>query len=144
MVLLRDVLRDAVGAKVEELQRQLADARAAVDVSDGALDLAREAQSKSGEARAIAGEQAATANAVFAQRSEARVESIAKFQHFAATGLLLAALPQAELPDLGSPWTIDPALTLARRAEQALSDRKDDDEAWARVQREIAGDLTEL
>jgi len=48
------------------------------------------------------------------------------------------------LPDLGNPWTIDPALTLARRAEQALSDRKDDDEAWARVQREIAGDLTEL
>ena len=139
-----DVLRDAVGAKVEELQRQLADARAAVDVSDGALDLAREALSKSGEARAIAGEQAATANAVFAQRSEARAESIAKFQHFAATGLLSAALPQAELPDLGSRWTIDPALTLARRAEQALSDRKDDDEAWARVQREIAGDLTEL
>jgi uncharacterized protein (TIGR02680 family) len=42
------------------------------------------------------------------------------------------------------PWTIDPALGLARRAEQALSALKDDDDAWTRVQREITGDLTEL
>jgi len=139
-----EVLRQSVGAKVDELQRQLADAAAAVKASDGDLERARKLLAKSGEARAIAGEQAATANTVFAQRSDARGEAIARFQHFAATGLLLVALPQAELPDMGSPWTIDPALTLARRVEQALSDRKDDDEAWARVQREIAGDLTEL
>ena len=139
-----EVLSKAVGAKVEELQRQLADARAAVEASEGALNLARKALSKSGEARAIAGEQAATATTVFTQRSDARAEAITKFQHFVATGLLSAALPQTELPNLGSPWTIDPALTLARRAEQALSELKDDDDAWARVQREIAADLTEL
>src|SRR3546814_12826284 len=45
---------------------------------------------------------------------------------------------------MGNPWTIDPALTLARRAEQELSGLKDDDEAWARVQRQIAEELTEL
>jgi uncharacterized protein (TIGR02680 family) len=43
-----------------------------------------------------------------------------------------------------SQWTVDPALTLARRAEQALSERRDDEETWARVQREMATDLTEL
>src|SRR5262249_45653598 len=39
---------------------------------------------------------------------------------------------------------IDPALTLARRAEQMLSGLKDDEEAWTRVQRQIGEDFTEL
>lgn len=139
-----EVLRGSVGARVEELQRRLADAGAAVEVSNSALKLARDGLSKSGEARAVAHEQAATANTVFGQRSDARAEAISKFQHFAATGLLAAALPQADLPDMGNPWTIDPALTLARRAEQALSELKDDDDAWTRLQRQIGEDLTEL
>jgi uncharacterized protein (TIGR02680 family) len=139
-----EVLRDSVGTKVEELKRQLADARAAVEASDAALKLARDLLSKSGEARAVAHEQAATANSVFGQRSVARAEAISKFQHFAATGLLAAALPQADLPAMGSPWTIDPALTLARRTEQALSELKDEDDTWTRLQRQISEDLTEL
>jgi uncharacterized protein (TIGR02680 family) len=138
------VLRETVGAKVEELQRQLGEARTAVEANDRALDKARKALKEAGEARAIAGEKASTATEVFNQRSDARAGAVTKFQHFAATGLLSSALPRAEFPDADSPWTIDPALTLARRAEQALSDRKDDDETWARVQREIAADLTEL
>ncbi|ALK09629.1 TIGR02680 family protein [Blastochloris viridis] len=139
-----DVLRDTVGAMVEELQRQLAEAVAAVEAGDDALKLAREALINCGKASAVAGEKSATAETAFAERSDARAEAIARFQHFAATGLLSAALPQAELPDMASAWTIDPALTLARRAEQALSERKDDEESWARVQREMATDLTEL
>lgn len=138
------VLRESVGAKVEGLQRQLADASSAVEASDAAWKSATKTLRSSGEARAIAGEQAATASATFDQRSDARAYSVSKFQQFAASGLLSAALPQAELPDMGSPWTIDPALTLARRSEQALSDIKDDDEAWTRVQRQIGDDLTEL
>jgi uncharacterized protein (TIGR02680 family) len=139
-----EVLRETIGAKVEELQRQLADARAAVEASDQASRLARDALSKSGEARAIANEQATTANDILRQRSETRTQAVSKFQQFAGTGLLSAAWPQAELPDMASPWTIDPALTLARRAEQALSEIKDDDDAWTRVQQQIGEDLTEL
>jgi uncharacterized protein (TIGR02680 family) len=139
-----EVLRGSVGTRVEELQRRLADAGTAVEASNSALTLARDVLSKSGEARAVAHEQAATASTLFGQRSDARAEAIAKFQHFAATGLLAAALPQADLPDMGGPWTIDPALTLARRAEQALSELKDDDGAWTRLQRQIGEDLTEL
>jgi uncharacterized protein (TIGR02680 family) len=78
------------------------------------------------------------------QRAEARVRAIARLQQFAGTGLLSAALPQVELPDMGFAWTIDPALTLARRAEQELLALKDDDDTWARIQRHIAEDLTEL
>lgn len=138
------VLREAVGAKVEELQRQLADAGAAVEASDKASKLAREALSKSGEARAVASQQASTANDTLNQRSDMRAQAVSKFQQFAAIGLLSAALPHTELPDLGSPWTIDPALMLARRTEQTLSSLKDDDDAWTRVQRQIGEELTEL
>jgi uncharacterized protein (TIGR02680 family) len=45
---------------------------------------------------------------------------------------------------MGIPWTIDPALTLARRAEQALSKLDDNEDAWARVQKQVGEDLTEL
>ncbi|WP_292180007.1 TIGR02680 family protein [Mesorhizobium sp.] len=139
-----DVLRETVGAKVEELQQQLTEAREAVRTGEAVLKLAGDTLRKAGEARAIAGQQAETANVVLQERGEARAQTISKLQQFAGTGLLSAGLPHIELPDLGSPWTIDPALTLARRAEQELSHLKDDEETWARVQRQTAEELTEL
>ena len=139
-----EVLRQTVGARVEELQAQLARARLAVLHAQNVLKGANTALRQAGEARAIANEQATTANMILQDRSEARAKAVSRFQQFSTTGLLLAALPQIELPDIGAAWTIDPALTLARRAEQALADLKDDDEAWARVQRQVAEELTEL
>ncbi|KFC69067.1 ATPase involved in DNA repair [Bosea sp. LC85] len=139
-----EVLRDMVGAKVEELQRQLTQARVTVEAGEGALKLAGDALRKAGEMRAVANQQAETATSVLHGRGEARAQAISKLQQFAGTGLLSAALPRVELPDMAAQWTIDPALTLARRAEQELSNLKDDDEAWARVQRQIAEALTEL
>jgi uncharacterized protein (TIGR02680 family) len=58
--------------------------------------------------------------------------------------LLAAAILDVELPDTSVPWTIDPALTLSRRAEQALSDLKDDDETWSRVQKQLNEEFAEL
>ncbi|WP_437592255.1 TIGR02680 family protein [Sorangium sp. So ce1000] len=139
-----EALRDAVGARVDELQRHLAEARKAVQAGERARKAAAEALRSAGEARAIAGEKAAAAEASLQQRSEARAQAVVRLRQFAATGLLSAALPQAELPDMGSPWAIDPALTLARRAEQSLLEIKDDDDTWARVQRQIAEELAEL
>ena len=138
------VLRDAVGAKVGELQQQLAVARAAVTAGEKSVKAIVEALRQAGEARAVADERAAAADAELQQRSDARAQGVARLQQFVATGLLSAALPQLELPDPGEAWTIDPALTLARRAEQLLTDIKDDDEAWTRVQRQINEELTEL
>lgn len=139
-----DVLRQTVGAKVEELQAQLAMTLRSVQHAQEGLKRANTALRQTGEARAVATEQATTANQTLQHRTDARAVAVARFQQFATTGLLLAALPQIELPEIGGGWTIDPALTLARRAEQALADLKDDDEAWARVQRQIAEELTEL
>jgi uncharacterized protein (TIGR02680 family) len=139
-----DTLREAVGAKVEELQLRLADVRVAVERGERELDQANAMVRGAGEGRAVADEQAKNANATFEQSSDARMQAVSRFRQFTLAGLLSAALPHLDVPDAGSSWTIDPALTLARRAEQALSEVKDDDEAWKRVQRQIGEDFTEL
>lgn len=139
-----EVLRESVGAKVEELQRKQSDARLAVEAGETAVKQADEALRRSGEARAIAAERAASAETALQERTAARSQAVMRLQSFAHTGLLSSALPHVELPDMSAAWTIDPALTLARRIEQALSELRDDDEAWSRVQRQINEELTEL
>jgi len=139
-----EVLRESVGAKVDELLRRVAEARTAVQNSENALKALDRDLRQAGEARAVANERADAANRTFETGSENRSRAVAKLQQFAASGLLIAAWPEAEMPDMKSPWTIDPALTLARRGEQALSNLKDDDETWARVQKQLAVEFNEL
>ena len=139
-----EVLRDTVGAKVDDLQRRLADAQSAVERCEASRKSSNEALRKAGEGRAVAEQRAETAGTLLQQCAEARERAVAGLQQYAGTGLLSAALPHLELPDMGVPWTIDPALTLARRAEQELGGLKDDDETWSRIQRQINVELTEL
>ncbi len=139
-----EVLRESVGAKVDELQRQLTRTRGAVTAADKALKAAGDVRREAGETSAVAREKAAAAESALLACSESRGRTVARFQEFAAIGLLEAALPQFEMPDVKVPWTIDPALSVARRTEQALNDIKDDDASWARVQRQIMEDFTEL
>jgi uncharacterized protein (TIGR02680 family) len=139
-----EVLRGAIGAKVEELRQQLVDARNAVTDGEAAEKARAEALRQAGEARAVALTQAETAEQALTQRTEDRSQAIAKLQRFAATTLLSSALPSMDLPDLRMTWTIDPALTLARRVEQDLAAIKDDNDTWTRVQRQIAEELQEL
>lgn len=139
-----EVLRDTVGADVDNLLKQLREAREAVGKAVEAEREASDSRRIAGEERARAGAQAGTAEQALAQRGEARTVAVARLQHFAASSLLSSALPTLELPDLGSAWTIDPALTLARRAEQALAHISDDEASWNRVQRLISEDLQDL
>jgi uncharacterized protein (TIGR02680 family) len=139
-----DILLQSVGAKVEELQRQLADARRASDAHTAAVKQAMRALAEVRETRAVAAEQARAAEAAFGLRNDARKSVVEAFQRFVATGMLASAWPDAPVPDMTAPWTIDPALTLARRTEQALARLDDDDATWGRVQKEVTGDLTEL
>ncbi|MBV9532145.1 MAG: TIGR02680 family protein [Bradyrhizobium sp.] len=139
-----DALFGSIGTKVEGLRVQLAEAGQAVETYDQALTKANSAVRAAGEARAVARQRAASAGDVLQQRSEARALAISRWQRFVATGLLMAAILDVDVPDTSVPWTIDPALTLARRAEHALSDLKDDDEAWSRVQRQLNDEFAEL
>lgn len=139
-----ETLRNAVGQQVEILRQQLTTARTAVRAAEGNLDEQQQSLKEIGEQRAIAGARAVTAEATLTERAEARGQAIEKLQRFTDSGLLSAALPQLELPDRAATWTIDPALTLARRAEQALAHINDDEAHWSRMQHQIGEDLTEL
>lgn len=139
-----EVLRETVGAQVEGLRQQLTEARRGVQAAEAAQRVATEARRLAGETRARASAKSEGAESTLTQRTEARAVAVTRLQHFADSSLLSSALPDIELPDLRSVWTIDPALTLARRIEQALAHIRDDDAGWTRVQRQIAEDLQEL
>jgi len=139
-----EVLHQAVGAQVDDLRRQLAEARLAVRAADTAQSSATEERRLAGEARVSAEAKAEAADSVLRQRFEARAGAMARLRNFAASSLLSSALPDIEMPDPHGAWSIEPALTLARRIEQALAHIADDEAAWTRVQRQITEDLQEL
>lgn len=137
-------LRESVGAKVEELRQHLADARQNVQAAETILKTAIDAFIEKGKQRAVADARAEMAQATLVEHTEARAQAITRLQRFTESSLLSSALPEIELPAPRTAWTIDSALTLARRAEQELSSIKDDDNTLSRLQRQIAEDLTEL
>ena len=139
-----ETLRESVGAQVEELQQRLTDARSRVKHGYETVKGCGNALRLAGEERARVEQKTEDAETTLKERTASRQSSVSHLQGFAATGLLSAAMPEADIPDLRTPWTIEPALTLARRAEQMLVDVKDDDEAWSRVQSQISQDYSEL
>lgn len=139
-----DLLKGTIGAKVETLLAQLALAQNEVNGVDKRMEEVQGTLKTAGEARAVAQTRAEGADTLLAERTAARAQAIERLQHFAASTLLASALPDMAIPDTATPWTIDPALGLARRAEQALSNLPDDEAAWNRIQRQVAEDLTEL
>jgi uncharacterized protein (TIGR02680 family) len=139
-----ETLHETVGVKVAELQAKLEAARAAVKLSEGDLEVKEEQTRVAGESRARTEQKAASAEGVLQERSTARQQAIARLQGFAETDLLSIALPEIDLPEPRGVWTIEPALTLARRAEQSLSDVPHDDDTWKRIQNNVSQDYTEL
>lgn len=139
-----ETLRELVGTKVDALRKRLEEARSAVSEGEANLKGKNDVLRRAGEARARGEQKAEAAAALLAERTAARQHAVTLWQEFAATGLLATALPDIDVPPLHPPWTIEPALALARRAEQSLADVKDDDEAWARVQTQVSQDYTEL
>lgn len=139
-----ETLHESVGTAVEELRQRLSDVRKAVTDSEVSLRQHGEVLRETGEARARAEQKTEDAENKLEERNATRQAAISQLQGFAATGLLLTAWPDADLPSLQTPWTIEPALTLARRTEQALADVKSDDDSWSRVQSQVSQDYTEL
>jgi hypothetical protein len=77
------------------------------------------------------------------QREARRVEAEG-LRRLAATGVVEAALPDLELPNLDEPWAPDPTVRLARRMDAELAAVDDSDAAWERLQATIPNALTEL
>jgi uncharacterized protein (TIGR02680 family) len=139
-----DLLREAVGAKVEELQLKLKQARELRTSAEQGLRKTNEALSSASQDRVRCEQNVQTLDAAFQEAVAKRQSAVDNLQQFANTGLIAVALPEAELPDRHTPWTIEPALNLARRIEQALSTIKDDDESWHRIQTLVSHDFTDL
>jgi uncharacterized protein (TIGR02680 family) len=138
------VLHESIGAKVETLRQQLAGAVDAVTKADNEVENNQRDLTKASEARGIANVKASSTEQQLAESTAARTQAIERLKRFAESSLLSSALPDLPVPEAGISWTIDPALQLARRAEQALAHVSDDETSWTRVQRQIAEDLTDL
>ena len=139
-----ETLRGSIGLKVDQLKRQLDAARGDVRTGEQTDKEAAGVLALAGENRAVADQRTLADEATLDERVEARKLAVAALQGFCATGLMAVALPDAELPDLRGPWTIDPALGLARHAEQLLGHVPDDPDAWHRIQSQIGHDFTDL
>lgn len=136
-----ETLRQSIGQKVDALMRALREARDAHARTETALEEAGEARRQAGERRAVAETEATQKEQTLSERVAERLEAVERLRRFADSGLLAAALPDLTLPEN---WSVDPALNLARRIEQTLAQLDDNDDAWTRIQRQIAEDLTDL
>lgn len=139
------VLADTVGAAVAELQARLAgvgDELRSNERDVRQADQRREAAGRE-EGREV-GRLEKLANELQAA-AEHRSAEVAGLQGFAATGLLVVARPELELPQTEDDWTITSALRVARQVEQELSSLVDDDEgAFNRAQRRATDELGTL
>ena len=140
----RDTLRASIGATVAELQRKLEAATARIAELDREERRLRKLELRlHGEVGKAQGREQELGGRLTAD-VERRARTAAAFQRFASTGLLAAALPDLELPSAAATWAPDPTVRLARRVEQALAGVDAGEQAWKRVQQEIATRFTEL
>ncbi|GAA3643041.1 TIGR02680 family protein [Nonomuraea antimicrobica] len=133
-------LRAAIGASVEQLKARLAGTKSRIAALSAELKSLEQAHRRAVEQRARAEgkqEQLRTELVATVERREAAIGSLRRFTE---TGLLDVA---CEVERTGS-WAPDPAVRLARRIEQLLSDVDDSEEAWHRVQDEITRRYSEL
>jgi uncharacterized protein (TIGR02680 family) len=135
-------LRARIGDQVGALERRLASARSAVAQGEGAFRKAGNDLGEAGKRLARGEQRAEDAAATLAERTAQRQDAAQRLEQFHATGLLAVALPELESAPL--PWSVDGALGVARRAEQALQDVEYDDNAWSRVQSAFSQHYTEL
>ncbi len=140
-----NVLRESVGKAVEEL---LADLRRAKDARDEHTKASRHAQAQLIVASGNRGTAETLCNNLRKQleeRTKLRRQSVDELQTFAKlTNLLNIAVPEITVPDTGTPWGIEAALGIARRAEQVLVGVAAEEPDWTRVQSAISRDLSEL
>lgn len=139
-----EVLQSAIGTKVETLRQSLIAASQAVHQANSDATKKQDERARTGEARAVAGAIADAADNALEDRTTARTQAVERLQRFAESSLLTSALPDLTLPQGIGAWTIDPALQVARRAEQALQGIPDDAANWDRIQRVVSTELTEL
>jgi len=135
-----ETLRAAIGASVEELRLRLTRTKARIAALTAELKRLDREHREAVEQRAKAEGRQEQLREGLAEVVDRREHTIDGLRRFTETGLLTLA---CEVEPAGS-WAADPAVRLARRIEQALTDLDSSDEAWQRVQDEITRRYTEL
>jgi len=131
-----DGLRQRIGATVEQVRNRLASVQArihALELEATGLNDRRLALS---ELIGAARTGQADLEAALTRHAEERAAAINSLQRLGSAGLIAIAVPGLELPEV--PWAPEPAVRLARRVEQELTEVESGDAARERVDREVA------
>ncbi|MFJ9771482.1 TIGR02680 family protein [Kitasatospora sp. NPDC101157] len=139
-----ETLAATVGAAVAELQRQLAEVKAASRACEEDERATRRAQNDATGRRAAADALRDRVRTEIEDTARTRAEAIEALRRFAATGLLAVALPDLAAGHAADSWAPEPAVRLARAVERELESVDDADPAWERVQRRITEELKDL
>jgi uncharacterized protein (TIGR02680 family) len=138
-------LQATVGKKVSELLREIEASQQAQQQHGRALQDARAQLVVVAGQRGTAQQKHSDLNQKLEERVLARKSATDGLQAYAQhTGFVAIAIPDLALPDDTAAWGIEAALTIARRAEQALAEVAADEPDWERIQRDIGRDFTEL
>ncbi len=138
-------LEATVGKQVSELWAEIEVTQKAQRDHESALKHARAQLVVVASQRGTAEQKHTDLTLKLDERVQARKSATEGLQAYAQhTGFVAIAVPELTLPDATAAWGIEAALTIARRAEQALADVPADEPDWERVQRAIGTDFTEL
>ena len=140
-----DTLQATIGKQVSELLSDIEATQQAHNKHDRALKDLRAQLVVVATQRGTAEQKHSELNEKLAERVHVRQTAVETLQAYTQqTGFVAIAVPDLPLADNTAAWGIEAALTIARRAEQALADIPAEEADWDRVQREIGRDLTEL
>ena len=134
---LYEALLETAGAAVEELNRKLDELRGDTERRNADEKAARELEQQAISDRGKAEGTRDTLRTEIEEATRMRDATVAKFQAFAATGVLRIALPDLEIPDVTQPWAATPAVILARAVNAALEGTDDADAPWERIQKRV-------
>jgi uncharacterized protein (TIGR02680 family) len=138
-------LQATVGKRVDELLSEIEATQQAQQQHDRALKDVRAQLVVAAARRGTAEQKHADLDQKLEERVQLRKAATDGLQAYALqTGFVAIAIPELELPESATPWGIEGALSIARRAEQALVDVPADEPDWERIQRAIGNDFTEL
>lgn len=136
-----NTLQSVIGSKIETIKQRISELNAAVTQGDMQLPTLRKHAVSLERAHSVSEEKMQARAHDVAVAEEARRSAAETLQRFAETELLAVADSELELP---TSWTVDASLQLARKTEQSLSAVEASDEIFARLQKEISSDYTEL
>ena len=129
-------LRASIGATVEQIQREVEAISARIRTLEHEDQRLEEVRRMCANRIGRAQDSQVRLERSLSEQADRRASAIGTLERFAANGLLMAAVPELELPTGG--WSPDPAARLARRVEQALESVDEDDQTWERMRREIS------